>query len=469
MALPQFRLAADLQQPACGSAGFERQTQAAVAPPKHVINRDGALEPVRSTEPVTPAFRPAAYAPVIPDCKALPMAYRLVQVSGLPSSNPKWIHRKLDVARPKFGLRPVLERYETVDLLKVERKRSGVFDISEYPQLRKHQPVIQHASKAIAASLLVGVGLWFGAHAANLGRRVVSHDASSELAALESSARTAGGAGHQGSGRSLTPVAWAKIAIAKRAAAQVTDSFQQGMQAWGATAKGWAPGWSRNPDGYVRPGQLALLKPTLTYTDYRLEFFGQIEKKGMSWAVRAQDPKNYYAMKVKVVEPGLRPIIAMVHYAVVGGKAGRIMETPLSVMIHNDTAYHVAVQVRGHHVSASIEGQEVDSWTDDLLASGGVGFFSEAGEKARLYWMKVSKNDDWLGRVCAYLSGSSVEDQQTAWMERPQIPGRAPSHPDPAPSEAILLAGETGEFSSGRPQRSASRAASQGRIQLWNS
>lgn len=409
-------------------------------------------------------------APAIPDSDALPLAYQPVRVKGLPRANPQWINRNLDVARPQFGLRPVFERLENfVEVGKTQRKKSGVFDISEYPQFRKPPVAIQHVSKAIAACLLVGVGLWFGAHAANLGRRIVSRDAASELAALENSARTGSGAGRQGAGHSLTPVAWAKGAIAKRAAVQLTDSFEQGMQAWG-TAKGLAAGWSRNADGYIRPGKMALLQPTLNYTDYRLEFFGQIEKKGMSWAVRARDPQNYYAMKFKVVEPGLRPIISMVHYAVVGGKAGHSTEVPLSVMVHNDTAYHVAVQVRGRRYSASIEGQEVDSWTDDALASGGVGFFSEAGEQARLYWMKVYKNDDWLGRICAYLSGSSVEDsQQTASLERPQIPGRAPSPRGPAPYEAVLLAGETGEFSSGRPQRSASRAAFQGRIRIWNS
>jgi hypothetical protein len=471
ISLPQFALTPDLQQPSCGSAGFERQTQVPAAPPKHLPTRDAALEPLHLTVPVTPPFRSGVAAPSVPECRPLPMAYRFVPVNGRPSANPQWIlNRKLDVAKPKFGVRPVLERYETfVDPAKTDRKKSGVFDLSEYPQFRKHRPVIQHASKAIAASLLVGVALWFGSHAANLGRRVVSRDASSELAALETSARGASGAGRQ-AGRSLTPVAWAKVALAKRAAVQVTDSFQQGMQAWGAAAKSWAPGWSRNSDGYVRPGQLALLQPTLSYTDYRLEFFGQIEKKGMSWAVRARDPKNYYGMKFKVVEPGLRPIISMVHYAVVGGKASHTVEVPLSVMVHNDTAYHVAVQVRGHHITASIEGQEVDSWMEDSLASGGVGFFSEVGERARLYWMKVYKNDDWLGRVCAYLSGSSVEDsQQTAWLERPQMPGRAPSHPQPTPSEAVILAGENGEFLSGRPQRSTSRGASQGRTQIWNS
>ena len=27
----------------------------------------------------------------------------------------------------------------------------------------------------------------------------------------------------------------------------------------------------------------------MTFTDYRLEFFGQIENKGMSWTVRSKD------------------------------------------------------------------------------------------------------------------------------------------------------------------------------------
>ena len=60
----------------------------------------------------------------------------------------------------------------------------------------------------------------------------------------------------------------------------------------------------------MRPGQLALFRPSATFTDYRLEFFGQIESKSMDWAVRARDAKNYYAMKFKVAEPGIRPVIA---------------------------------------------------------------------------------------------------------------------------------------------------------------
>lgn len=211
------------------------------------------------------------------------------------------------------------------------------------------------------------------------------------------------------------------------------------MQAWGSAPKTWAPGWSRHPDGYVHTGPLALFQPSMTFADYRLEFFGQIENKSIGWAVRAHDPKNYYAMKFRVVEPGLRPIIAISHYPVVGGKAGRSVEVPLNVMVHNNTPFQVAVLVKGHRFVTSVDGQEVDSWTDDTLASGGVGFFSEAGEHARLYWMKVSRNTDLLGRVCAYLSGGS-EGQATADLWWPDIPGGTPRPSAPAGPQSVALA-----------------------------
>jgi hypothetical protein len=203
-------------------------------------------------------------------------------------------------------------------------------------------------------------------------------------------------------------MAYIRQAIASRAVSQVTESFHAGMAAWGE-GKGRGPaGWTSSPDGYVVPGPLALFRPSLDYRDYRMEFFGQIERKGMSWAVRARDPKNYYAMKVAVVEPGLRPVIAIEHYPVVEGRKGRRVRVPLpEVMFHNHTPYRVEVAVQGNRITTSIEGQAVDSWTDDTLPKGGVGFFAEAGERAGIYWLKVYRNEDFLGRICAYISGNT--------------------------------------------------------------
>jgi hypothetical protein len=230
-------------------------------------------------------------------------------------------------------------------------------------------------------------------------------------------------------------IASVRSTIAKRAAVQVSDNLREGMEAWGAAAKSYPSGWSRSREGYVNTGALALFSPTRNFTDYRLEFFGQIENKSMGWTVRAKDERNYHAMKFTMLESGLRPVIEMVHYNVIDGKPGHKTQTPLNVMMHARKAIQVAVNVKGNRYVTSIDGEEVDSFSDDsLLASGGVGFFSDAGEKARLYWVKVSKNDDWLGHICAFLSGTNPS---TAELWAPEFPG-SPAPWNPAPERASL-------------------------------
>lgn len=214
-------------------------------------------------------------------------------------------------------------------------------------------------------------------------------------------------------GHSDGALAGVRRAIANRAAVEVGDTFQSGMEAWGGV-KSMAPGWKRSPEGYVEPGQLAFFHPSMKFTNYRMQFFGQIESQSMDWVVRAHDANNYYAMKFTVIEQGLRPVIAMVHYPVINGKPGRRSFIPLNVMVHNREPYQVDVAVQGSHIITSVEGQEVDRWIEDSVPSGGVGFFSEAGERSRLYWMKVSKNSDLIGKICAYLTRSGDDARDVA-------------------------------------------------------
>jgi hypothetical protein len=162
----------------------------------------------------------------------------------------------------------------------------------------------------------------------------------------------------------------------------------------------------------MRPGHLALFRPSLVDSDYTFEFLGQIEAKSIDWVLRARDVNNYYAVKIAIVEPGLRPFVAIEHYAVINGNKGRVSRVPLDIMVHNDTLYRVAVRVMGQDIVTFIDGQQVDSWTDERLTTGAVGFFSDGGESARLYWMKLSKNQDFLGRLCAYISGTLIDPSQ---------------------------------------------------------
>ena len=195
--------------------------------------------------------------------------------------------------------------------------------------------------------------------------------------------------------------------MSERATRSFADDFRDGLKDWkGAQAK-LPKSWSYSTDGFVHPGQLALYRPSVPLSDYRFEFMAQVESKSVDWVVRAHDPQNYYAMKFTVLEPGPRPVVAMVRYPVVQGVKGASVKTPLRMMIHANTPYRVSVDVKGNHYRAFVEGQEADFWTDDRLKTGGVGFFSETGEHARVYWVKLESHGDILGRICGLLAGKS--------------------------------------------------------------
>ncbi|MBZ5579476.1 MAG: hypothetical protein LAP40_23195 [Acidobacteriia bacterium] len=427
-----------------------------------------ALETVAETRVTLPQSEAQPQHPE-PLSELFAVDYHCQHGPDAPLPNLYWTSRSIRLNMPRFAVRPIFDRLEEAR----PQKRSNLFSMADAAALARRKAA-RHAITAIAASVTVAAALWVGASAGKFGRGVLNRNASEEMAAnqtgmgassavTESSGRVSGPAPSP----LTSPVAWVKTAASKRAAVRLGDSFQEGMAAWGAKGKGWVSGWSHSADGYVRPGQLALYQPTVQFTDYRMEFFGQIENKSMSWVVRGKDPKNYYAMKFNVVEPGLRPIISMVHYPVIEGKPGKKVEMPLSVMVHNDTPYHVAVEVKGSHYVASLEGQEVDEWTDDSLLAGGVGFFSEAGARARIYWMKVSKNDDWFGRLCGYVAGSAGPEEDTAWLVRPEIPVPAPQRPSPAPATAVIWSAEVAATGVGRSKRG--RASLQRGIEKWSS
>jgi hypothetical protein len=452
------RAAAEFQSAEPPAAAPQETSLSAVSPMRQPVSGLAAPEPVPQADGPRFGFRQPGPVPMEFFCQREVMA---------PAQSIEWLARRPAIHAPKFVVRPVFERIGVVAARPKPVSQTPafaeIFAIREIARRRTGRSGLGAVGKAIAAALLVGIGIWFGAGSVKIGK---------ELVAINTSLPRVEMPGVGGMSSKAVPewrtaegtIAQVRHAIEQRAAVELTDTFRR-MEAWGAGAKALPAGWSRHPDGYVRIGQLALYHPSQSFADYRFEFFGEIEKKSMSWAVRARDAQNYYAMKFTVVEPGLRPVIAVVHYPVVGGRKGPRVQTPLSVMVHNHEPYHVEVEVRGNHMVTSIEGQEVDSWTDDRLKAGGVGFFSEAGESARLYWIRVTKNQDWLGRVCAYLSGGS--DSNIAGLWRGEKPAAPPQLPPAAPpgAEVTMAAVETEEFSQVGPQRARIRNMKYGRTE----
>jgi hypothetical protein len=196
--------------------------------------------------------------------------------------------------------------------------------------------------------------------------------------------------------------------ISNRAAISYADDFRSGLDAWESHSN-LTRSWSYDVAGFVRPGPLAIFKPTVDLTDYNFEFLGEIDQKAMGWAFRAQDLNNYYAMKFVVVKPGPLPLVHIVRYAVINGKEGPHVDKPLPITVRTDMLYRIQVSARGSDFTILAQGQVVDFWSDSRLTHGGVGFFCNRGERARLRWVEVSHQYDALGRLCAYLAPYGIE------------------------------------------------------------
>jgi len=196
--------------------------------------------------------------------------------------------------------------------------------------------------------------------------------------------------------------------ISDRAAIAYTDDFRSGLDGWESRSN-LTTRWSYDASGFVQPGPLAVFRPTVELTDYRFEFLGEIDQKGMGWAFRASNLDNYYAVKLTVVKPGPVPIVHLVRYAVIGGKEGPRVEKPLPFITRSDMLYRIRVDVQGSDFAVRAQDQIVDFWSDDRIPRGGVGLFCGRGEKARVRWLEVSHQYDTLGRLCAYLAPYGFE------------------------------------------------------------
>ena len=196
--------------------------------------------------------------------------------------------------------------------------------------------------------------------------------------------------------------------ISDRAAVSYADDFRSGLDAWESRSN-LTRSWSYDASGFVRPGPLAVFKPTVDLTDYRFEFLAEIDQKALGWAFRAADLNNYYATKFVVVKPGALPLVRMVRYVVIDGKERSRVEKPLPLTVRADMLYRIQVKVQGSDFTIMAQGQVVDFWSDNRLRQGGVGFFCNRGERARLRWVEVSHQYDALGRLCAYLAPYGIE------------------------------------------------------------
>ncbi|MGH9592805.1 MAG: hypothetical protein ACRD5L_06915, partial [Bryobacteraceae bacterium] len=145
---------------------------------------------------------------------------------------------------------------------------------------------------------------------------------------------------------------------------------------------GWIADWS--PDSAGRGRRISLLRGSIPFSDYRIEFEAQIESKALGWVFRGQNPDNFYVTKLEVIKPGLEPTVALVHFAVINGREQDRAQVPLPLPVRVDTTYKIRFEALGTRFTTWVQDQKIDEWNDSRIASGGAGLYSERGESAPL-------------------------------------------------------------------------------------
>lgn len=156
------------------------------------------------------------------------------------------------------------------------------------------------------------------------------------------------------------------------------------IQAFGPSLIAGEGGWSAelpgSLGGNLASRQVYIFRPSMTMSDYRFEFVGQIESKGLGWVFRAVNARNYYALKLETSGGGL----VLSRAAIINGEETQKAEIPLPRAVPGEKGYKVQTDVLGSTFRTYINDDLADTWSDDRLRIGGVGLLKDAGELAQV-------------------------------------------------------------------------------------
>jgi hypothetical protein len=155
--------------------------------------------------------------------------------------------------------------------------------------------------------------------------------------------------------------------------------------------------WSRQAS--LPPGRsMSLYDPSRKESDYRIEFGWVPDTKGVGWLFRMRTPGDYYASRLRLVQPGARLILAEEHFIVSAG-----VESPHSrkiiPLLNNSGLVRVRMDAIGPAFSLSLQDDVVDSWTDARLGSGAAGFYDEQGQRPEVQALRFTFINKGAGRT----------------------------------------------------------------------
>jgi hypothetical protein len=163
----------------------------------------------------------------------------------------------------------------------------------------------------------------------------------------------------------------------------IEEHFNSGLEQWSGDTTEW-----RLDAAGARPAGLALLKPSLTMTDYEFEFFTRIESRAVTFVFRASNVSNYHKVTIAMVESGRYELRRS---AVIGGVEEPAAAAPLPGVLRPGAAFTVKVLALQNDFTIWLDGEMAARWTDGRLSVGGIGFVAPRDDRARVYWVRLSQ------------------------------------------------------------------------------
>lgn len=152
---------------------------------------------------------------------------------------------------------------------------------------------------------------------------------------------------------------------------------------------GWSVDWAGSNSDGSSGGQIYIFRPSLDLADYRFEFQSKIEAKGVQWVFRTVNPRNYYAMKLELINTESGPKAVLSRAAVINGEETQNTRINLPISVRPAMTYKVRVDVLGSAFNTHIQDTLVDTWIDDRLKRGGVGLLKNPDEAAQVAGMQL--------------------------------------------------------------------------------
>lgn len=249
---------------------------------------------------------------------------------------------------------------------------------------------------ALALPVILGVWLW--------PKKTVSVSVPSPVTLVKPAVKSAVGNGYlEKVFQSNLNLGGFEERIASRSSIHLEEDFSAGLGLWDGEGN-WARSWYYDKGGVIRPGRMAIYQPSIPMEDYQLLLTAAVERRSISWMVRASDLRNYIAARLHIAGSGPGQRLSFERWTVKEGRVIRRQVLPLATNLGTATTARIQMDITGTTFTTMLNDQVIDVFTDSSHPSGGVGLFSSDGDQPRIYRLVLTHQHDFFGKLCSFLA-----------------------------------------------------------------